>query len=352
MEITRLFEEEKEFFLSYKDRFKENLIKNLNKFGIEGPQREEIEKSILFLYEALLHLDSKKFVDRLKDVLYKLHKLNVPLRQTLVCTFADLIKDFIEYLQKQQKVSITKIKTLTDAVHKFLSISDEMFAKYIEETASLEEKEEEIPDRREQEKIMKLLKQTNPVTMTILGLYKDFPVYCKTDVFKIGDSFLKVSICPYKIFTPGTKVFIKVSQIPKGILANIVNVDGGYYVLSPLKLTEFPQIKSVRVFPEKEIDVQIDTGEKKLYGFLAYISVGELGVILRELDGLEKGKKVKVKFRLPTGEVETSATVREIKELQGSYKVELLLDLDLRLDQIISRYVLERQRQILKEIKL
>jgi len=348
---TNLTEEEKEFFESYKEEYKKHFDQLLDKYGIEKRKKEHLSKRILFFYEALKHLGDPKFEKRLKEVLYELHRLNVPLRQLLSRSFFKLIEDFLTYLKNKKEFSLQKVKALTEKLEKILKISDEVFAKYMEELRQSTESKGEV-NPSEQSKIINYLRKLNPVTITLLGFYKEFPVYCKTHVEKFTDLFVKVAACPYKIFVPDTKVYIKLGNSQKGILAKIVNADKEQLILAPIRFEEIPSIKSVRVFPSSEIDVVLETESGKLYGFLSYISVGELGVIVGNIDGLKEGQKVKVYFKLPTGEVCTTAKVVKIKKLHGGYKVELVLDLTRELDQIISRYVLERQREIMKDIRL
>ena len=348
---TNLPEEEKEFFESYKGEYKRNFEQLLDKYGIEETKKKQLSTQVLFLYEALKHLEEPKFEKRLKEVLYELHRLNFPLRQLLSRIFFKLLEDFLIHLKNKKEFSLQKVKALTERLEKILKISDEVFTKYMEELRQSAESKEEI-NLSEQSKIINYLKKLNPVTITLLGFYKEFPVYCKTHVEKFTDLFIKVASCPYKIFVPDTKVYIKLGNSQKGILAKIVNADKEQLILAPIRFEEIPSIKSVRVFPSSEIDVVLETESKKLYGFLSYISVGELGVIVGNIDGLKEGQKVKVYFKLPTGKVCTTAKVAKISKLQSGYKVELVLDLTMELDQIISRYVLERQREILKNIRL
>ena len=338
-----------QFLLEYKDTFRENFLKILGFFDLSDDKKKILERKLDFIFSALEHIEDEKTLQQLKKVLYELHSLHIPVKQLLERVFFQLVEDFIKFLKEKDNPSIKDLKLLVDKIYKFLTVNDEALYQY---TTSLQELEEDKETSKEKEEVISYLRRLNPVTVTILTFFREFPIYCKADVIKIAGHFIKVSKCPYKVFTPDTYVYIKLSDT-QSILGKIVNVDDHSLLISPLKFVKTPQIKSVRVFPDTEIDVKIELlNGGNIYGILIYISIGEVGVLVNDLKGLKEGDKVKVHFALPTGEVSTTAKVGKITPLKSGYKVELLLDLDKRLDQIISRYVLKRQREILKEIKL
>ena len=76
-----------------------------------------------------------------------------------------------------------------------------------------------------------------------------------------------------------------------------------------------------------------------------------MGVYVEDRDDLKEGDVVEVGFTLPKGRVETEASVRYVLPHQKIYRVGLQYQLDIPKEDIVSDYVMERQFEILRELK-
>ena len=350
MEGIELLLEDIQFFDRYRERFKRLLIERLKTIGDQKGVNIELFTETLF--EVILHPDNPKWREKFKQLLMEFYRLNIPIRQLLSELFLDLLGEYIRYLRRNccTGFELKKVRVLASALEGVIQAVDQSFKEYLQQLEQQPLKEEASSE--ETGKILELLKKSGAKTVELLAYYKVFPVLCRARLYKITDLFIRTSKCPYKIFTPGEKVYIKLPQGGNYILAKIVNVDGDYLVLQPLQELQTAPPKAVRVFPQEGIDAKIKTPAGELYGFIQFISFEEVGVITPAGERLKPNQKVHISFTLPTGKVETEGTVKEVKNLGGAHLVVIELELDPRTEQIISRYVLKRQQEILKELKV
>ena len=351
MEGLRNLREDKDFFEEYQRKFENKLNKDL----LEVKANEKflnLKRVVEILFDGILNLGNKKFKEKLAELIYDLHKANIPIRKFLSEIFLDLIEEYINYLKSKPHngLEIKKVQILSSTLDKYLDLVDQVFVKYLNNLEKEKKEEEFKPD--DTRKILEAIRNSHISTIELLAFYKVFPVLCRTSIYKISDLFIKTAKCPYKVFSPGEKVYIKVPKLQKDAVGEIINVESDYMVIKPLKFADIPPSRSVKVFPKKETDVEIKTPQGTIYGFMHYITFDEIGVIVPSTEGLKENLKVEVKFQLPTGEVKAKGTVKGIKKLENSYIVSIELELDPRTEQIVSRYVLKRQQEILKEIKL
>ena len=353
MGIEDIFKEDKEFFESFRAKFKEELLKLFRELEIKELSERSLNLFLDTLFDAIFKFDSRRVRERLRELIWDLHKFNIPTKNVFSQLFLNLLKEYIDYLLKKEENGngIKKVRRLAEVLDRYLDLIDEIFMEFIERMEK-EKGEDDIVNPREVEKILSILREAGRSTVELLAFYKVFPVLCKTRVLKITDIALKVEKCPYKVFVPGEKVYIRLPGLKESAVAEIVNVEKDVMTLRPLRLIPNYPAKTVRVFPEKEIDVKIETPQGILYGFLHYISFEEVGVIVSPPKGIKIGEKVRVKFKLPTGDVDTPAKVEKIEPLNNAYLLSLRLECDSRLEQVISRYVLKRQQEILRELKL
>ena len=350
MEGIELLKEDIQFFERYRERLKRLLIERLKEIGF--PKGVNIEHFTEILFEVILSPDNPNSGEKLKKLLLEFYRLNIPIRQWLSELFLDLLEEYIRYLRRIgcKGFEIKKVRALAAALERVIQAVDQSFKEYVEQLERQENKES--TSLEEAKRVLELLQKSGAKTVELLAYYKVFPVLCRARLYKITDLFVWTSKCPYKIFTPGEKVYIKLPREGKYALAKIVNVEGDYLVLQPLLLVPLVPPKTVRVFPEKEIDVKIKTPGGEVYGFIHFLTFEEVGVITPSGERLKPNQRVEVSFNLPTGKVETVGTVKEVKNLGTAHLVVIELELDPRTEQIISRYVLKRQQEILKELKV
>jgi hypothetical protein len=353
MGIEDIFKEDKEFFEAFRVKFKEELLNLFRELEIKELSERNLNFILDTLFDGIFKFDSRRVKERLRELLWDFHKFNIPTKNVFSQLFLNLLKEYIDYLLKKEENGngIKKVRRLAEVLDRYLDLIDEIFMEFIEQMEK-EKSEEEVVNPREVEQILNILRKSSQSTVELLAFYKVFPVLCKTRVLRITDIALQVEKCPYKVFVPGEKVYIRLPGLKESAVAEIINVDREVMTLRPLRFVQNYPAKAVRVFPEKEIDVKIETPRGVLYGFLHYISFEEVGVIVSQPKEIRIGEKVRVKFKLPTGDVDTFATVAKIEPLNNAYLLSLELECDNRLEQVISRYVLKRQQEILRELKV
>ncbi|HID79389.1 MAG TPA: hypothetical protein EYH48_02865 [Aquifex aeolicus] len=353
MGIKQIFKEDKDFFEKYKLKFKEELLKIFQELEVVDKLKQDLDSVVDVLFDSIFDFNNKKVTEKFRELIENLHTLNVPIKNLFSKLFLELLKEYINYLleKEEYETGIKRIRKLTEVLDRYLELVDEIFMNYLEQMEKKVEEEEKI-NPQEVQKILQTIRESLKGNVELLAFYKVFPVLCKSKICSISDISLKVGKCPYKVFVSGEKVYIKIPNLTKDAIAEIINVDKEVMTIRPLKFIQIPPIKTVRVFPEKEIDVKIETPKGIIYGFLHYISFDEIGVIISTPKGIKLNEKVKVKFKLTTGEVETPAVVVKIDKLNNAYLLSLQLISNSKVEKIISRYVLKRQQEILKELKL
>jgi hypothetical protein len=350
---SNLLKEDKEFFTEYKENFINKFREKLFELGFI----KEIEGNLNFILQTIYESVLKGNINNalVRNYILKFMKKNIPIRDILISIFADLLVDYINYLKSKPTLSfeIKKIKDLVNLLDKYISQLDTLFADYLNNLSFKSKFQGMSLSPKATEDILKHLKESNISQINLLYLYKHFPILCKSSIISISDMFIKVKKCPYKVFAPCEQVYLKVPKVNKWSVAEITNVQNDFMYLKPLKYVEsFEPPKQVRVFPKKEITVKLEASKGNVFGYIDFISFEELGVVTSSVDKLKEGQKVKVHFTLPTGEVYIPAIVKRIKPLEEVWLVQLDLEPDLKAEQCISRYVLKRQQEILRELKI
>jgi len=351
MENLKILLEDKDFFEKYRQKFTNNLNKELLSVGA-ADKFTSLAWVIDILFEGILNLNNRKFKEKLSNLIYDLHKANIPIRKFLSEIFLDLLREYIKYLKNHPRngLEVKKVKILAEYLDNYLELIDQIFVKYLNDLEKKKTGEKFSPN--ESQKILEAIRKANSSIVELLAFYKVFPVLCRTSIYKISDLFIKTSKCSYKVFSPGERVYIKVPGLKKDAIGEIVNIESDYMVIKPLKFADIPPSRSVKVFPKKETDVEIKTPSGILYGFMHYITFDEIGIIVPSVEKLKQGMSVEMEFQLPTGEVKAKGIVKDIKKLENSYIVSIELILNPRMEQIVSRYILKRQQEILKELKI
>lgn len=353
MEEIKLLQEDRDFFEDYRNRFEDKLYRKLANIDALPRIKGNLKQILDTFFDGILHFDDKKVAAKLKNVIWDFHALNIPIRSFLSSIFLDLLRDYADYLERKgtDGFELKKLHLLAGIFDRYLDLVDKLFVEYLDSLEKGKKGEAEIK-LDEVRKILETLRKPHTSSIEVLGYYKVFPVLCRSPIYKVGDLFVKLGKCPYKIFIPGERVYLKIPQLGKDAVGEIVNTEGDYMVVRPLRFADIPPARSVRVFPSKETDVRIRVGGRTLYGFLHFITFDEIGIVLPTVEGLKENQKVEIEFTLPTGGVRASGTVKGIERLGNAYLVILDLDCDPHTEQVISRYVLKRQQEILRELKL
>jgi hypothetical protein len=349
MAFVTLLEKQKEFFESYKSKFLEILKDEIRKVDGKEVNIQKFLNYTNLLYDAFLNQDSPTLLEKLKKVLYEAFKNGIPVRKILENTFIRLLKDYIDYQQSKDSIDLEQIKLLVNSIENYLKISQEVFLKYMEDLAKQKQKQEEII--KPNEEILEKLRKLNPVTVNLITFFDGFPVVCRTTVERIS-SFIEVSSCNYKAFAPNTVVYLQIPRTKECVKGVIINIHKHNFVVNPIKLGSCPKTSPVKVFPKKEIDVKICKETTCVYGFLKNISLEEIEILTKNAEDIKEGDKVEILFSLPNAQVKAEAVVKNVERIHDNYNITAKFISNRKLDKILSEYIIKRQQEILKELRI
>jgi len=354
-QLANTLKQDEDFFNGYKDKFIEEFIKNAKEDRNPLPSVKSFQPIVNKLY--ILLFSFKRFpLEELYNLTYELAHHEVDLKKPITKTFLTMIKDYIDYVSEKDN-EYKLIKTLISLVDIYLENIEKAYSKYISELRSDIKGTEGETIKGEREVIVKLLKKffgRGLKTITLLTFYKEMPVACKSYILEIVDSFLRVKTVHIKAFSVGDRVYIKHSSIGETIASRITSVDVIEEIieLDIIGFIELPQDKRqhVRVEPEKPISVDIEKGKFIVKGLMADISVGGIGVFIKDKDDLKKGDRVKAYFDLPKEKIVAEGEVRYVTLLEDIFRIGVKLFLNIHQEEAVNDYIMERQLAILKEL--
>ena len=345
-----------QFFVDYKDVFRENFLEICKDdvpklIGVQG-----LATLIDRLYIMLFSFQ-KDPTRELYNLSYRLAHYEIDLKKVLTQTTLNMIRDYIDHLVKED-ADLPRVKSLIELIEIYLSIVEDAYTKYIAELRNeIKEKGREIEQGERQlivEFFGKLLEEEKR-DFELLTYYKQVPVVCKSRIIEVQNRSIKAETCNLNIFKKGEEVYLKHARLPKTVAVKIIEVDYTQEtaVLEIIGFVELPQErrKFVRVAPEEEVEVIIKTSDREIKGRMADISVGGIGVYVKDKSQLKVGDVVNVRFTLPGGEVETNGVIRHITPHEDIFRVGIEYRLDFKREEIVSDYVMERQFEILRELK-
>ncbi len=350
---------DKDFFDSFKERFVEffaNSAKESTKLLDISSLRSIADRLYLLLFSF-----NKNPVDDLKNFILTVAKSEVDLKPVFSSAFLYLLKNYIDYII-EKNADFERIKTLVELLDIYLFVVD---SAYLEYTKNLEKELEKIKKEKsleETETIFKVFESyfAENKEINIIDFYQEVPVICKAKIKDIIDKkyvIFEYSGCKYKNFyIEGNDVYIKLGIFPKAIKAKIKESDilTGTVRLKGFEFVSLPQErrKYIRVKPKEPIPIEIIKNGEILKGVIADISIGGVGVYLKDIDGLKKDDRIKLKFELRDAGIENTGTIRYIEERENLYKIGVEFDYNDKIEEIISEYVVRRQFEIIKELRI
>jgi len=351
MAPSALIEKQRDFFEKFREKFIECIENELKKIDGKTDSLQQLLKNINLMYDAFLNQDSPLLLERLKKILYEAIKSGLPVRKILEHAFIYLLEEYIKYQQSKDAINFENIKKLVSLIEQYLQVAHEVFLKYMEDLSKQKQQVEEII--KPQEEILKQLKRLNPVTVNLITFFEGFPVICRTTVERIS-SFVEVSSCNYKAFAPNTVVYLQIPRMPKCVMGVIINIHKQNFVINPVKIDDCPKTSPVRVFPEREIDVKICKEETCVYGFLKTISLEEIEILTKNVMDIKQGDNVEIVFSLPTynNTIKAKAVITKVEKFKDNFNVLAKFLGDRKLDKILSEYIIKRQQEILKELRI
>ena len=345
-----------EFFAEYREKFRENFVKFL---GEERPRLLSIQglNTLVERLYLLMFSFQKNPRDELFNLSYMLARYELNLKKVLNKACLVLARDYIDYLVAKDG-GYERIKLLLELIEFYLSVVEDAYSKYvgeIEEELKREERKAEESGRRIALSFLEELKAKGKGSVELLTYYKEVPVVCRSEILQLMEDSLRIRACNINVFNIGDEVYIKHQNLPKPIAVKVRDRDTQReeLTLEVIGFADLPQDrrKFVRVVPREPIPIELRRGEWETVGTMADISVGGVGVYVKDRDELKEEDIVEVSFTLPKGEVKTVASVRYILPHENIYRIGLHYRLDIPTEEIVSDYVMERQFEILRELK-
>ena len=348
---------DRDFFTNYKQRFQDIFLKHL---GDERPKllsSQSLNTLVDKLYTMLFSF-SRDPSKELSELSYKLATYEIDLRAVLSKALLELLRDYIDHVINEED-SHRKIKNLVFLIDHYISAVESAYAKYIEELRTeIKKKEEKVRVEGERGLIIEFFENQfsqGKKNIEIITFYKEVPIICRSRIIEIEEGTLNVSTCELNAFNIEDEVYIRHVNLPRTVAGVIRDIDQRHEVMEIdlIGFVDLPQERRgyVRVAPEEPIPVKVKKGNWSAKGSITDISVGGMGIFIRDIDSLKEGETVEVSFKLPKGEIETEATLRHIEEYEDAFKIGIHYELDFRKEEMVSDYVMERQFEILRELK-
>ncbi len=352
-DIYSILEEDRDFFLNKKDEFLK-CVNNSSHYLSESSIRTIADK----FYLSLFSFNSSE-----KDIqilVKRLLKYKTDIKPELTNFLMNLVNDYLDYCIKNKK-SVKNVKALLQLINHYISIIDRAYVSYLSKISNQVEQLSKEKIEANKELALSIFKklQEEKKTIRLISYYKEVPIICKTQVEKVTDEFVVLHFenCSIKAFHPEKSVYIKTELLQKKIKASIINVSPKEekIVLGHFELTDLPQEKRkfVRVEPAETINVKLEKGNTTVTGKLADISIGGIGVYTADIKDLEEGNLIRVSFKLPAidFDVDLTGEIVYIIDMDGMYRIGIKYSPDVITEEKISDYVINRQFEILKELK-
>ncbi len=355
MGIPEELQEDREFFLGYRQKFGEVFLESLQARGEKILSKKNMEPLVDKLY-AMLFSFTRDPVEELGELSYQLAKLGINISTALSKALLRMLKDYIDYVI-ENGLPHSRVKDLVMLIDTYISAVEGAYARYIAELRRKAREEKERVEGERQIAIEFFEKQfvQGNVDIEIITYYKEVPVVCRSKIIRIHEETLRVKSCEFKVFEVEKEVFVKHINLPRPVAVVIRDIDriGETMDLEIIGFRDLPQERRryVRVVPKTPVSVTLKKGDWKAVGSMADISVGGVGVYFRDTDDLKLGDVVRISFSLPKGEIKTDALIRHITPREDVFRVGMSYELDLKQEEIVSDYVMERQFEILKELK-
>ncbi|WP_457600241.1 PilZ domain-containing protein, partial [Hydrogenivirga sp.] len=354
--IIRRLSADNEFFVQYKPKFQEVFLKYLSEERPKLLSSQSLNTLVDKLYIMMFSFNRDP-TQELSDLAYKLAGYEIDLTAVLSKALLEMLKDYIDHVINTNGTH-ESIKAFVSLIDHYLSAVESAYTKYIDELRTEIKKRDKVKVEGERGLIIEFFENQfsqGKRNIEIITFYKEVPVICRSRIIDIEEGTLAVSLCDLNVFNIDDEVYIKHINLPKTVAVIIRDIDKRNEVMEVeiIGFVDLPQERRgyVRVAPKEPIRAVIEKGGQKVSGSITDISVGGVGIYTKDVGTLREGDRVVVMFRLPKGEVETEATVRHIEEYEDALRVGLSYELDIRKEEVVSDYVMERQFEILRELK-
>jgi hypothetical protein len=357
-DLRGLFERlsgEREFFNNYRDRFVENFLTCLEE-EVPGVLNSQTLRVLVRRVYSLIFSFREGSEEEMRDLFYSLATHGVDIKRPLTKSMLRLVRDYIDHITDENG-DYRKVKDLLELTDLVLLSLETAYSRYLRELRQKAGEKEGAEVSESVEGVLELLRRLRDAgeEVEIIAYYKEVPAMCRTKVVEVGEGGIEVERCDLNILREGSEVYLRLRNLPGAVGVRVEEVDprSERAKLKLLGLVDLPQERRrfVRVVPEDPVPVVVMRNGWETTGSMADVSVGGVGVYLKDADDLKTGDVVRVRFRLPKGEVDTLGSVRYVLRRGDVFRIGVQYELDLKQEDVVSDYVMERQFQILKELR-
>lgn len=280
----------------------------------------------------------------------------IDLKSILINLTLRLIRDFIDHILDVKK-DFNIVKDLIMLVDTYLTEVERAYAAYHQKIENELHRLKKERNEEEEEIILSILKSSlnKKEKIELIDFYKEVPIICKSYLKSVSESFATIDIqnCNFAIFKEGKTIYLKIPLFPKAIEAKIKTFkEFDYIAVYHLRFTEIPQEKRryIRVIPKETIKVYLEQNGKKIEGLINDISIGGIGIYSSDAKKLNIGDKVDIQFELKGDLITAKGIVRHIQKDNKRAGIEFIHSIEL--ENKIAEYVIEREFEIIKELRI
>ena len=358
LDLLKSIETQRDFFKKEKESFVDNFVQEIQK---NSKTTHLLSTSAIRtigekLY-ILLFLNFKK--DPLKELYnfaYKVAENRIDLKSILISLTLKLIRDFIDHVLNANK-EFNIVKDLILLIDSYLTQVEIAYAAHYQKIEDELHKIKNEKNIEQEEIILSILKKSheNKEKIDLLDFYKEVPITCKSPIKRVSEHDIVVDIqnCNFNIFKEDKLLYLKIPSFPKIVEAKILYFkEFDYVTLSHLKFTEIPQEKRkyIRVVPKEAIKVYITKNGNKAEGLINDISIGGIGVYTNSIDMFNKNDEVEIEFKLEEEAISTKGVVRYVTKESKRLGIEFIQDIEI--ENKIAKYVVNREFEIIKELRI
>ena len=345
----------REFLRSYEEEYTRKLKTLVDRY-VEND--EEILKVADTFYNQLFKEKIHKDFFYNLALSYALRGKNIkPVISSILLT---ILRDFLDYLLKTKeelnRSDVDILKKLFNTIEEVLEAVEKAYTEYFE-TINKELKKVKQMEEKERKFLLKeveLIKLKEESVLFVFS-YKELPIYCKGKIKDLDDDIVEIEFTERCLALPILNIgdffhaksenltnpvkFEVMKRNEKTILARAVSYEEAF----------IEKRQHVRVQPEKPIPVYIL--EKNIVGKMVDISVGGIGIFL-QAKVVEPDEIVILEFHIKDKDIKVKGECRYIVAYDHGYRAGFkFVDLSPQHESLIGQYVMERQFQILKELK-
>ena len=345
----------REFLISYEKEFRNKLKKLAGRY-IEN-DGEILKVADIFYNQLFKEKIHKDFFYNLALSYASRGKNIKPVISGILLT---ILRDFLDYLVKTKeelnRSDVNILKKLFNTIEKVLEAVEKAHTEYFETINKELQKIKQIEEkeRKFMLKEVELIKLKEESVLFVFS-YKELPIYCKGKIKDLNDDIVEIEFIERCLALPvlsiGDFFYAKSENLTNPVKLEVVRRGEKTILARAVSYEEafIEKREHVRVQSEKPIPVYIL--EKNIVGEILDISVGGIGIFL-QTKVVESGEIVTLEFYIKDKDIRVKGECRYIVAYDYGYRAGFkFLDLSPQHESLIGQYVMERQFQILKELR-